>query len=328
MRFPQESPQVTDVAIPRVPKMRTYPQAHLSLRCGLGPKLRVDGVTVRTRAGGTFGDLLAGRALRFSACRAVRLRAGANTLDPVPFDTYRIDSAVVDPAGGVAAVPPARPSYVQVSRWTPQDRRVEVNADQDSYLTVNENLNPGWRATIGGRTLRPVRVDGWKQAWVVPAGTAGTVDLTYAPDRVYRASLFAGLGLLPLLLVVGVWPLRLTPLRSRVRGGPVAVARRRGRVAAIAGEVAAILVSAGMGYWTGGFSGTARRGGRGGGVRVGAATGACLAAVAVDGRRGAVRGDRHRRGGPPRARPASGGVRRDPSAAYSAWSSWLAWPSR
>jgi arabinofuranan 3-O-arabinosyltransferase len=254
LRFPLETPQITDVTIPHVPTLRSLPGPRLSLPCGFGPKLRVDGVTVPTRASGPFADVLAGRPLRFAACRAVGLRAGANELDPVAFDSFRIDSAVVDPAGGVRAVPPAKPSYVQVTRWTPQDRRVEVNTDQDSYLTVEENFNAGWRATAGGRTLRPVRLDGWCQAWIVPAGTIGTVRLAYGPDRVYRAALFWGLGLLPLLLIVGLWPARLTPLRSRVRPRPV-VARARGRVAAIAGETAAILVSAGVGYWAGAVAG-------------------------------------------------------------------------
>src|SRR5262249_34674381 len=157
---------------------------------------------------------------------------------PVPFDTYRIDSAVVDPAGGVGAVPPAQESYVHVTRWTPHDRTVEVGTDQDAYLTVNENANAGWHATAGGRTLRPVRIDGWKQAWIVPAGMRGPVHLVYTPDRIYRAALFSALGLLPLLLIVALWPVRLTPLRRRVRAGPVRAARRPGRVVSLVSEVA------------------------------------------------------------------------------------------
>jgi arabinofuranan 3-O-arabinosyltransferase len=254
LRFPFETPQVTDVKIPHVPTLRSLPDPRLSLPCGLGPKVQINGVTVQTRASGTFADVLAGRPIRFAACRTVALRAGANELDPVAFDSYRIDSAVVDPAGGLYAVPPVQSSYVQVTRWTSQDRSVDVNTGQDSYLTVNENFNAGWRATIGGRTLHAVRLDGWRQAWVVPAGTSGTVHLTYGPDRVYRAALFSGLGLLPLLLIAGLWPARLTPLRSRVRAGPK-VARAHGRVIAIAGEVTAIVVAAGVGYWAVGAAG-------------------------------------------------------------------------
>ena len=228
LRFPGQSPQVTDVAIPNVPPLPSAPQTPLSLPCGYGPKLQVDGATVRTRAEGTFGDLLAGRALHFTACRPVKLRAGANTLDPVPFDAYRIDSAVVDAEKG--ATPPVRDSYVQVTKWTPEDRDVRVDAREDSYLTVNENYNAGWRATAAGRPLRAVRIDGWRQAWLVPAGTTGTVHLTYAPDHVYRAALLSGVGLLPLLLVVALWPARLTPFGSRVLPSRVRapVPRRRG----------------------------------------------------------------------------------------------------
>ncbi|GAA4487694.1 alpha-(1-_3)-arabinofuranosyltransferase [Actinoallomurus oryzae] len=256
LRFPGETPQVTDIVIRRVPNLRRLPAANLSLRCGLGPKLRVNGVTVPTRASGSFADVLAGRPLRFTACRSVRLRAGANTLDPVAFDSFRVDSAVVDPAGGIGSVPSARPSYVRVTRWTPQTRSVEVDAEQESYLTVEENYNAGWRATIGGRTLRPVRLDGWRQGWIVPAGTTGTVRLTYGPDRVYRAALFSGIGLLPLLLAAALWPARLTPLRARTVPAPVA-GRRRGRVAGIAGEAAAVPAAAAVGLWSGGIAGVA-----------------------------------------------------------------------
>ncbi|GLY91456.1 coagulation factor 5/8 type [Actinoallomurus iriomotensis] len=245
LRFPGETPQVTDIVIPHVPNLRRLPAANLSLRCGLGPKLRVNGRTVPTRASGSFADVLAGRPLRFTACRTVRLRAGANTLDPVAFDSFRIDSAVVDPADGIASVPPARQSYVRVTRWTSQARTVEVDAEQESYLTVDENYNAGWRATIGGRTLRSVRLDGWRQAWIVPRGTVGTVRLTYGPDRVYRAALFSGIGLLPLLLLAALWPVRLTPR--------TVVARRR--VGGRAGEATAVLVSAAIGLWSGGVVG-------------------------------------------------------------------------
>ncbi|MFB9839911.1 hypothetical protein ACFFNX_47965, partial [Actinoallomurus acaciae] len=61
LRFPGETPQVTDIVIPHVPTLRRLPAANLSLRCGLGPRLRVNGVTVPTRASGSFADVLAGR---------------------------------------------------------------------------------------------------------------------------------------------------------------------------------------------------------------------------------------------------------------------------
>ena len=57
---------------------------------------------------------------------------------------------------------------------------------------MNENFNPGWRAVVDGRQLRAVRLDGWKQAWLLPAGTAGVVTLTYLPNAIYRARSWSG----------------------------------------------------------------------------------------------------------------------------------------
>ncbi len=72
-----------------------------------------------------------------------------------------------------------------------------MTAPTRSYLVVNENFNAGWQASLGGARLRAVRIDGWKQAWLLPAGTAGTVTLTYAPDALYRDAIFGGLGRSP-----------------------------------------------------------------------------------------------------------------------------------
>ena len=48
-------------------------------------------------------------------------------------------------------------------------------------LVVPESINPGWTArTADGAQLTPVTVNGWQQGWVVPAGTSGTVTLTFA----------------------------------------------------------------------------------------------------------------------------------------------------
>jgi arabinofuranan 3-O-arabinosyltransferase len=50
--------------------------------------------------------------------------------------------------------------------------------------------------------LTPVRVDGWKQGWLVPAGRAATVTLTYGPDTAYRAGL--GIGVLGVLAAIAL----------------------------------------------------------------------------------------------------------------------------
>jgi arabinofuranan 3-O-arabinosyltransferase len=175
----------------------------LGLKCGYGPRLVIGGTTVYTKATGTMGDLLEGRPLEYEACRKVPLQPGTNRLSAPPFDGYRIETALV---GERVQPDEAAPSSVRVLRWTAGERKVQVNAANRSFLTVNENYNIGWEARVGGKKLRPVRLDGWKQGWLVPAGTSGTAELTFGPDRAHRVSVVVGLNLLLLMLLVAIWP--------------------------------------------------------------------------------------------------------------------------
>ena len=105
--------------------------------------------------------------------------------------------------------PPARepraaaPAAATVMSWTSSRRTLRVTAATRSYLEVNENFNAGWQAVLAGRALQPVQLDGWKQAWVLPAGSAGLVTLTYQPESLYRDAVVGGLAALAL-----VWPSR------------------------------------------------------------------------------------------------------------------------
>jgi arabinofuranan 3-O-arabinosyltransferase len=79
-------------------------------------------------------------------------------------------------------------------------------------LVVPESINPGWVAhTSTGARLTPLAVNGWQQGWVLPAGTSGTITLTFAPNSLYRAGLAGGLALLPLLVLMAWWPPRRRP---------------------------------------------------------------------------------------------------------------------
>jgi arabinofuranan 3-O-arabinosyltransferase len=88
---------------------------------------------------------------------------------------------------------------------------------------VNENFNPGWQAVLNGQPLQPVRIDGWKQAWVLPAGTAGVVTLTYPPESVYRDAVLGGLVALALVILAA-----LAVPRRRARPPLAWTARRPG----------------------------------------------------------------------------------------------------
>jgi arabinofuranan 3-O-arabinosyltransferase len=138
-----------------------------------------------------------------------------------------------------------------------------VTASTRSYLVVNENFNPGWRAVVDGRRLRAVRLDGWKQAWLLPAGTAGVVTLTYLPNAIYQGAILAGLSALALALFVAVGPGGWT----RCAGPPPAAVAARTPAApsgrwplrrTIVSVMAWLLVASGLvlaGLWLGGYPG-------------------------------------------------------------------------
>ncbi|SCF18260.1 arabinofuranan 3-O-arabinosyltransferase [Micromonospora chaiyaphumensis] len=197
----------------------------VTLPCGAGPTIVINGAKVPTTASGTLRDLRDLRPLRYRAClpdkssaRAgaapkantdqVALRAGPNEIS-APADRFVVDSVIL------SGTPAARPTVaasprraVTVLHWDDQRRSVEVGAGGDSYLVVPENANSGWGATLDGRELIPARLDGWKQAWFVPAGVAGHVELVFTPGERYTVVLLVAGGLLVLLVVAALIPAR------------------------------------------------------------------------------------------------------------------------
>ncbi len=221
--------QITDIVIPGVRPL-TAPSGPFRLACGFGPLVKLNGKVVATRVSGTFADLLTGRPVPFTACSPVETAAGSNRVVEPATDGFDIQDVVLDNPSARAlsagASVPATPG--RVLAWTSQRRSIRVAADTTSYLVVNENFNAGWRASIGGRQLRAVRLDGWAQAWLLPAGTAGVVTLTYLPNAPYHDAIIGGLGALALVMIVALAARRGTapvtaaaPARTRrVRLGP------------------------------------------------------------------------------------------------------------
>jgi arabinofuranan 3-O-arabinosyltransferase len=73
------------------------------------------------------------------------------------------------------------------------DRWLDIDpADGPQLVTVRENQNAGWMATLpDGTPVRAAAADGWQQAWWVPAG-AEALDAEFAPDLPYRVALGSG----------------------------------------------------------------------------------------------------------------------------------------
>ncbi len=70
-------------------------------------------------------------------------------------------------------------------------------------LVLSERADPGWRATLDGRVLTRVTVDGWAQGWAVPAD-GGVLNLEHSDPA--RARWIAAQGVLLLLVVVLALP--------------------------------------------------------------------------------------------------------------------------
>ncbi len=126
--------------------------------------------------------------------------------------------------------PTGRPQSPDIEEWSATHRVVGVAEQaQPQVLEIAENFNPGWRADLAGVELQSVRVDGWKQGFLVPAGAGGQVSVDYAPDSTYRWGL--AIGLLAALAVVY---LAVRPPALRVRPS-VASRPLRHLVAALVG---------------------------------------------------------------------------------------------
>lgn len=182
--------------------------------CGLGPVVSLDGTSHLTSVAGTFNDLLTGGPLTWRVCDGpVRLSPGTHRLRVQPTPQFVPDAlALVSLAPRVTN---RLRRAVAVRSWGPTDRIVHLAAGPESVLRIAENTNAGWQATLGGRTLTTVAVDGNQQGYVVPGGPGGDVHLRFVADSPYRA--FLGFGLL--LAVVLVLAAAHDVVRSRRRRG-------------------------------------------------------------------------------------------------------------
>ncbi|GAA3389783.1 alpha-(1-_3)-arabinofuranosyltransferase domain-containing protein [Cryptosporangium minutisporangium] len=212
------------------------PETVVQLGCGQGPTLRIDGRTVQTRVVGpatsttadsaaaegqstpselTVGDLLEERPVKVEPCAAagaepvdsdrpvadLELAAGEHRMQLIGTENLRPVSVMLAPLGATGIRSTQRTADVR--DWGSTSRSVDLGpSDQPSVLVVPENHNEGWKASLAGQDLVPIRIDGWQQAWIVPAGDGGTVQLSYRPKWIYWGGLFLGFIAVLLLLVL------------------------------------------------------------------------------------------------------------------------------
>jgi arabinofuranan 3-O-arabinosyltransferase len=190
-------PALSDVAY-SVP----LPQEEFFLPCGSGPSVLVDGEPFDTEVSGRISDLVFMRPLEFRACRQLEVSThdtkhrieGIYGERPLAISEVMINRS--DMEGG--SYPRQLGDITEVLEWGPRKRILHIEPGPARALYVNENFNAGWRATSGDTELKPIKLDGWKQGFVVPAGLEGEVRLEYVPGRLHSLSIVFG------LIVVGL----------------------------------------------------------------------------------------------------------------------------
>jgi arabinofuranan 3-O-arabinosyltransferase len=240
-------------ALPDLPNWTVPLDVPVSLPCGSGPTVDIEGMRVRTELVATRRDLLELREVPARPCDedpaalSLPVDGGQRRIVVAPSDLAEPTRLRLAPAGEPAAV---GTTEVRVDQWSATRRLVHVAPHAtDQILAVRENVNAGWHASAGGLPLRPIVVDGWQQGWLVPAGVAGEVVLSFAPDGAYRAGLIGGgVAALAVLLMALIRPRRpgthsraRTPVRP-MDDGPRRSARPSVIVPSVCGAVALLLL--------------------------------------------------------------------------------------
>ncbi|NGO45018.1 alpha-(1-_3)-arabinofuranosyltransferase [Streptomyces ureilyticus] len=190
---------LTEAYVPALDEYRTEQPDEdrtFDLPCGQGPDLAVDDELYQTSAKGTVQDLMERRPVEVTLCQEGR----ADTSLSLDSGAHRVEAGDAGPLAatnvtltrGTVTAPAAAERELEIRDWLGDRREVSAGSGAASYLTTYENFNDGWKATLNGDELDPVRLDGWQQGWRIPAGEGGTIKLSYEPSTTYEAGLIGG----------------------------------------------------------------------------------------------------------------------------------------
>ncbi len=211
------------------------PQAAAPFRlgCGQGPSVSVGGHTYRTSVTGTVADLLQLKSVQLHLCSpggTLALNAGRQWLTTGASADFTITSLSLTSSPVSADAQPAAGSNpsrsVSILSWGDDNRALRIGPGAASYVEIHEAADAGWSATLDGRPLQPATLDGWQQAFIVPAGQGGTITLTFRPAIVYHIGLIISALLLLLLVALSIrtWRRRRS---SPPPAGPALVLQRQ-----------------------------------------------------------------------------------------------------
>ncbi|WP_433665548.1 alpha-(1-_3)-arabinofuranosyltransferase [Nocardia sp. CA-128927] len=166
----------------------------ITVPCEIGPTINIDGQLRRTTVTATADQLRSGAPVPAHLCTddatlqpdsgALALSQGRADVTVGPTDLFFVDRLRLDRTG--PAVPTGSAAGTRV-------------------LVLPLSTNVGWHATTSdGRTLEPVVIDGWQQAWLLPPDATGPVTVSFPDDRWYRLGIFGGLLLLLPLIALAI----------------------------------------------------------------------------------------------------------------------------
>jgi arabinofuranan 3-O-arabinosyltransferase len=225
--------------------------APFRLSCGQGPPLTVDGRTYPTSVSGTVRDLIRLAPLPLHVCTAkalLALQAGRHWLSSpgtgVPLAVTDLSLTDAGPARAASAADAAASRSLRITSWGAEYRTAAIGPGGLSYLEVHQTAGSGWTATLNGHRLTPVTLDGWQQAFVVPAGAGGTAVMTFTPATGYHWLLAGSVLAACVLIVIAIRPARRGPRRTRGARRGAAGARGPAAEAGSAGPAGYWLASA------------------------------------------------------------------------------------
>jgi arabinofuranan 3-O-arabinosyltransferase len=210
-----ESPVPVGLAGLQFPALSQYnitaevPVSHFGRLCGLGPPVTIDGHVYATSLTGNYQKLYFLQPLKLSVCGKPKLAAGDHHVIAEPstaaYAPFTVTALTLSSAGPSAPSTPS-PRTATTLTWGPESRTVRMSSGASTYLELHQNYNVGWIATVNGKKLQAITLDGWQQGYIVPAGSGEVVHLKFKPENLYLGGLIVGaLGvlILGLLMVFG-----------------------------------------------------------------------------------------------------------------------------
>ncbi|NLU70782.1 glycosyltransferase family 2 protein [Streptomyces sp. HNM0574] len=191
--------------------------ADLAAEGGEDARLRGIVANLVAGSGADQSEQLSGYAVRHVLVRDGAPRRMSRTLDATPglsrysqedgsalWGVDRQVSRVSIVAGEGKAPGGAEPEPVAVAAGPVEVHTQVPDGPGGRVLRIADAADDGWEATLDGKPLRPVTVDGWAQGFELPAG-GGKLDVTRATDTAHVVWLSVQ-GLLALVVIVLALP--------------------------------------------------------------------------------------------------------------------------